>query len=97
VILRNRLLAWATLLLMGVAGCSAGNKAATMIAMVDAMAPEDRPTDWARTKVLLMREAPAVGQLAPDFTAKSMNSDETVTLSEYHPGQPKFLIFGSYT
>ena len=78
-------------------GCQMGDKAARMIAHVDAMDPEDRPKDWARTKAMMLREAPAVGQAAPDFTAKRMNSDETVTLSEYHPGQPKVLIFGSYT
>lgn len=78
-------------------GCQMGDKAAQMIARVDALALEDRPKDWARTKALMLREAPAVGQIALDFTAKQMNSDKTVTLSEYHPGQPKILIFGSYT
>lgn len=85
------------LLAVGAVGCQTGDKAAWMIALVDARAPEDQPKDWARTRALMLREAPAVGLTAPDFTAKRMNSDDVVTLSEYHPGQPKVLIFGSYT
>ena len=85
------------LLALCAAGCQTGDKAARMIAHVDARAPEDQPKDWARTRALMLREPPAVGQAAPDFTARRMNSDETVTLSEHHPGHPKVLIFGSYT
>ena len=85
------------LLALCVVGCQTGDKAARMIAIVDARAPEDQPKDWERTRAMMLREAPAVGQAAPDFTAKRMNSDESLTLSEYHPGQPKVLIFGSYT
>ena len=78
-------------------GCQTGDKATRWMAHVDARAPEDQPKDWARTRALMLREAPAVGQTAPDFTARRMSSDEMVTLSKYHPGQPKVLIFGSYT
>ena len=86
-----------SILAVSAVGCQTGGKALRMIAHVDAMAPEDRPKDWARTRALMLREAPAIGLAAPDFTARRMNSDESVTLSEYHPGQPKVLIFGSYT
>ena len=48
------------LLAVGAAGCQTGDKALRMIARVDAMAPDDRPKDWARTRALMLREAPAI-------------------------------------
>jgi peroxiredoxin len=42
--------------------------------------------------------APSVGDTAPDFTLKVLNSDQTVTLSErMGNGRPVVLVFGSYT
>lgn len=78
-------------------GCSAPSRANLMIARVDAMPAEKRPAEWDRTKALMLRQAPEVGQPAPDFTLQRMKSDEMVTLSEYRPDQPKVLIFASYT
>ena len=45
----------------------------------------------------MVREAPKVGEPAPDFTLKRMKSEEMVTLSNFRPDQPKVLIFASYT
>jgi len=78
-------------------GCRRGDPADQMIKMVDAMPPEDRPYDWARTKALMARRPPAVGEPAPDFTLKTLDGSGTVTLSEFHPDRPRVLIFGSYT
>ncbi len=78
-------------------GCSAPSRVAGMIARVDAMPAEERPAEWDRTRALMLREAPTVGQPAPDFTLKRMKSDEMVTLSQYRPDQPKVLLFASYT
>lgn len=38
-----------------------------------------------------------VGDLAPDFTLKSLDGPEKVTLSKFRGKQPVVLIFGSYT
>ncbi len=78
-------------------GCSAPFRAKDMIARVDALPADQRPAEWDRTKALMLRTAPEVGQPAPDFTLKRMKSDEMVTLSEYRPDQPKVLVFASYT
>ncbi len=80
-----------------IAGCRTGDPAARMIAYVDAMPAADRPAEWEHTKSLMLRTVPEVGETAPDFTLKRMKSGETVTLSEYRPGQPKVLILASYT
>ena len=78
-------------------GCVSPDPTAKMIAHVDAMPPEERPAEWDRTRALMVRTAPKVGMPAPDFTLKRMNEDEIVTLSTYRPGEPKFLVFASYT
>lgn len=78
-------------------GCSTPSRVENMIAQVDARPADQRPAEWDRTRALMLREAPKVSQLAPDFTLKRMKSDEMVTLSEYRPDQPKVLIFASYT
>ncbi|MCH7591444.1 MAG: hypothetical protein IH989_01510 [Planctomycetes bacterium] len=83
--------------LQSLTGCSVRYRVAHMIARVDAMPAEERPAEWDRTKALMLREAPKVGEPAPDFTLKRMKSEEVVTLSEYRPDQPKVLIFASYT
>ena len=38
-----------------------------------------------------------VGELAPDFTLKTLDGAEEVTLSSYKGQRPVALIFGSYT
>jgi len=38
-----------------------------------------------------------VGDKAPDFTLKHLNSDKTFTLSSNFSKRPTVLIFGSYT
>jgi hypothetical protein len=38
-----------------------------------------------------------VGDRAPDFTLKQLNSDKTFTLSSNFGKRPTVLIFGSYT
>jgi len=40
---------------------------------------------------------PAVGEVAPDFTLKSLDGKTTHTLSSYKGKKPVALIFGSYT
>ena len=45
----------------------------------------------------LNRQAPRVGDLAPDFTLTDSRGHETVTLSQFRGIKPVALVFGSYT
>ena len=42
-------------------------------------------------------EGPAVGQLAPNFTLKTQDGKQEVTLSSYRDRKPVVLVFGNYT
>ena len=71
--------------------------AARFIRMMDGAPPEQRVPNWERVKALMLRRAPEVGEPAPDFMLSTLGGPDQIRLSEYRPGQPKFLIFGSYT
>ena len=45
----------------------------------------------------LNRQAPKVGDLAPEFTLPDSSGTETVTLSQFRGVKPVALVFGSYT
>lgn len=45
----------------------------------------------------LDRQAPKVGDLAPDFTLTDSSGIDTVTLSQFWGMKPVALVFGSYT
>jgi hypothetical protein len=64
---------------------------------MDSAPPEERVPNWEQTKTLMRRIAPAVGETAPDFTLKTLDGKETVTLSKFKREKPVLLIFGSYT
>jgi len=38
-----------------------------------------------------------VGDVAPDFTLKTLDGKKTVTLSRFQGKKPVLLVFGSYT
>ncbi|MBI3326242.1 MAG: hypothetical protein HYZ81_06025 [Nitrospinae bacterium] len=40
---------------------------------------------------------PTVGEVAPDFCLKRLESDERVRLSSFQGKQPVAMVFGSYT
>jgi hypothetical protein len=80
-----------------VGGCAPADPVAHFITEVDASPPEKRPPDWERTKRLMSRPAPAVGQPAPDFTLASADGRLSITRSKFHVGRPLVLIFGSFT
>ena len=50
-----------------------------------------------KKQVALNREAPKVGNIAPDFTLQDITGTETVTLSDFRGKKPVALVFGSYT
>lgn len=83
--------------LVAVAGCMTGDPADKMIQMVDQSPPEKRPPDWDTTRSLMMRPSPSVGDVAPDFTLKTANGDQSITRTKYQPGKPQVLVFGSFT
>lgn len=90
---------WFLILAAGVPfiGCHRGDPAERMIRMVDAMPPERQPPDWARTKALMSRRPPAVGEPAPDFTLPKLDGSGSITLSRFAADRPRVLIFGSFT
>jgi hypothetical protein len=67
------------------------------IQMVDAKPESERPPDWENTKRLMARKAPAVGEVAPDFTLQTRDGSRSITRSRFHEGRPLVLLFGSYT
>ncbi len=43
------------------------------------------------------RQAPSMGDPAPDFTLTNSSGAETVTLSDFRGKKPVALVFGSFT
>lgn len=80
-------------LLLVISGC--GPEA--YMAKIDRMPPEQRPPDWDQTRQLMARRAPAVGEMAPDFTLPLMDGSKSVRRSEIQGGRPMMLVFGSFT
>lgn len=64
---------------------------------MDQAPPDKRVPHWEHTKALMARVAPAVGELAPDFSLKTLDGKETIALSNFKGDRPVVLIFGSYT
>lgn len=76
--------------------CSTVDPAATMIARMDRMPPDKRPPSWELTRARMLRRAPRVGEIAPDFTLPTLEGG-VVVRSQLHVDQPLVLIFGSFT
>jgi len=79
------------------AGCHRADPSQFFIERMDKAPVEQRPKSWDRTKSLMARTAPAVGEEAPDFTLPAVDGNQTITRSAHQGQQPLFLIFGSYT
>ena len=67
------------------------------IERMDSLPPEERVPDWDRTRALMVREAPAVGDRAPDFELPLEDGSGVVRLSTLASEKPVVLVFGSYT
>lgn len=79
-------------------GCSSGGDPAPgFIAGIDRAPAEKRPPNWERTKALMARPVPKVGDAAPDFTLKTVDGSTTITRSKFHADRPLVLVFGSFT
>ncbi len=59
--------------------------------------PDQKPHDRQNAQALRARRAPAVGELAPDFTLRTLDGKSTIQRSEFHKDRPLVLILGSYT
>ncbi len=70
---------------------------AQFIESMDQAPPGKRPPNWEKTKALMARRAPAVGDPAPDFTLQTVDGRTSVTRSVHQGGRPMVLIFGSFT
>ncbi len=76
-------------------GC--GDPAGSMMRYMDARPPDEQIPEWPRVRALMSRPAPEVGTPAPRFALQTLDSSRSIDLSTFHTGQPKVLIFGSYT
>ena len=78
-------------------GCSSGDPAPGFIADADRAPAEKRPPNWERTKALMGRPVPKVGDPASDFTLKTLDGAATITRSAWNVDRPLVLVFGSFT
>ena len=64
---------------------------------------DEGPSPWQMLVMLLdgqlgsLREGPALGELAPDFTLRARDGKSSFTLSSSRAKKPVVLIFGSFT
>jgi hypothetical protein len=73
------------------------DQAAKFIEQMDQSPPEKRVPNWERTRALMAREAPKVGDVAPEFTLPTLDGKQTVKLSQGRSDKPVVLVFGSFT
>jgi hypothetical protein len=91
---------WSTICGLGLglaslAGC--GDPADRFMARMERSDPAQRPPDWENTKRLMARPAPKTGDVAPDFTLKTVDGGTNVVRSQFAAGRPLVLVFGSFT
>jgi hypothetical protein len=95
--LRVGRLLFVSVALLLIAGCHSVDPATRSTARIDRLPAEARPKDWERTKSLMARTAPSIGQPAPDFSLRTLDGAETITRSVYQADRPLVLIFASFT
>ncbi len=62
-----------------------------------AQSPGQGPRHSGRFRPKRLPDRLKEGDIAPDFTLKSPDGKQTVTLSDYRGKKPVALVFGSYT
>jgi len=80
-------------------GCASSDEdiAEEVIMEMDAMPPEKQLPNWKATRALMTREAPKVGEPAPDFRLKTFDGAKAVRLQSLWRDRPVVLVFGSWT
>ncbi len=79
------------------AGCQPADPVVGFIERQDSLPLDQRVPDWERTRRLMLRRAPAVGEAAPDFTLAAIDGSGDIRRSAFHENRPLVLIFGSFT
>lgn len=92
-----RLALAAALLATLTTGCTLFQPATVFVLRMELGFMGERPKNWDQVKRLGRRRAPAVGEVAPDFTLPALDDDRPITRSQYQADRPLVLIFGSYT
>ncbi len=84
---------------LALAGCASERMTVAdgFIARMDAMPPEQRVPNWDEIRGMMVRDAPAIGDLAPDFELEARDGSGTVSLAGFQRNVPVVLIFGSWT
>ncbi|MHC4990960.1 MAG: hypothetical protein ACYTJ0_19895 [Planctomycetota bacterium] len=90
-------LAFAAILSGCASTTSTPDEAALFIRDMDSRPPEEQVPNWEETRAMMLRGAPSVGDVAPDFELRTREGDGTIRLSEFQPTKPVVLIFGSWT
>ena len=78
-------------------GCRSKDPAQEFIKWMDSKPPEERMKGYEQVKARMLRVPPRVGDQALDFTLKTSDEKQSITLSKYFPDRPRVLIFASYT
>ncbi len=86
------------LAMLALSGCTMDGDqyARQWMAEMDSRPAEERVPNWDEIRVLMMREAPRVGDAAPDFALETCDGTDTIRLSALDPNKPVVLIFGSW-
>ncbi len=87
------------LAVLPVAGCAIRQEQVTarFIKDMDAKPPEQRVPNWESTRALMLREAPRVGEVAPDFMLPTRDGSGSMGPAQFEGDRPVMLIFGSWT
>lgn len=86
-----------TLFWIGVMVSDPPDPAREFIEKMDKAPAGERVPHWDKIKVLMSRVAPQVGESAPDFSLKTLDGKQTISVSQFAGKMPVVLIFGSYT
>lgn len=84
------------LIVLGI-GCRSKDRTQEWIKWVESKPPEQRMKGYEQIKARMLRVPPQVGAEAPDFTLKTSDEKQSITLSKYFPDRPRVLILASYT
>lgn len=89
---------------IGAAGCASSHDsndpeavAMAFIEDMDCRPADEQVPNWPEIRAMMMREAPQVGDVAPDFELTALDGNSTIRLTEFEPTRPVVLIFGSWT
>ncbi|MCH9003414.1 MAG: hypothetical protein IIC02_12655 [Planctomycetes bacterium] len=85
------------IMLMLGTSCRSKDRTQEWIKWMESKPPEKRVKGFEQVKARMLRVPPQVGDEAPDFTLKTSDEKQSITLSKYFPDRPRVLIFASYT